>query len=87
MLNCTSRELLLSTPAGDLEQRPIGSPTHALRFKRQAPPTLVFVETTQEQVHLIMRLSLWMGYTSLARSALASKWMVSGSIRPVSNVL
>src|SRR5262249_8751771 len=49
----------------------IGAPTHALRFKRQVPATLVFIQPTQEQVHLIMPLALDMGCTPAAGSALA----------------
>src|SRR5713101_1645439 len=72
-----SSQLLSSAPNGllvhpaDLHQQPIGPPSHALRFKRQVPATLVFVKTTQEQVRLIMSLSLRMGFTSAARAALA----------------
>src|SRR6266568_3764967 len=72
-----SSQLLSSTPHGllintrDLHQQPIGPPTHALRLKSQVPATLTFVQSTQEQVHLIMPLSLRMGFTSVAWTTLA----------------
>jgi len=67
-----SRHILSSTPNGllvntrDLHQQPIGTPTHTLRLKSQVPTTLALVQSTQEQVHLIMPLSLRMGFTSAA---------------------
>jgi len=42
-----------------------------LRLKSQVPATLTFVQSTQEQVHLIMPLSLRMGFTSAAWTTLA----------------
>lgn len=72
-----SRQFLSATPHGllvdpsDVHQQAIGTPTHALRFKRQVPAALVFVQTTQEQVHLVVALALRMGFTPAAWAALA----------------
>src|SRR5438046_3021525 len=71
-----SSQLLSSAPNGllidpsDLHQQPIGPPTRALRFERQVPATLVFVQPTQEQIYLIMSLALRMGFTPAAPPAL-----------------
>src|SRR5712692_10032093 len=68
-----SRKFLPSTPnrllvdSSDLKQQSIGSPTHALRLERQVPTALVFVQPTQEEVDLIMSLSLRMGFGPHAR--------------------
>jgi hypothetical protein len=72
-----SRQFLSTSPNGflidssDLHQQPIGTPTHALRLQCQIPATLVFVEPTQEQIHLVMALAFRMSLTPPAWPARA----------------